>query len=136
MKGGVVAIDVKRPALWIVLGVIWVALVIYLSVASINLPQLPSSFGDKVNHSIAYGFLMIWFGQMLFSTRYCLLLAVCLVGLGMAMEFIQGTLPYRWFDPMDGVANSVGVLFGMVALWCGIGGVFRWTERRLESVNL
>ena len=83
---------------WLAVGLAMVVLVIYLSVANFHVPQLPSTFGDKINHCIAYGTLMLWFGQLFRVHRSRAVLVLLLVALGVAMEFIQGVLPYRFFD--------------------------------------
>lgn len=115
---------VKWPGVWIGGGIFWVGLVIYLSVAAVALPQLPSSIGDKINHAVAYGFLMLWFGQIFHSKLSRLYLAMAFISLGMAMEIAQGALPHRWFDLMDGLANTVGVVLGLILLAAGTDKLF------------
>jgi VanZ family protein len=42
-------------------------------------------------------------------------LALATIALGTALEFAQDLVPYRTFDPIDLVANSMGALAGYAA---------------------
>lgn len=107
-----------------------VLLVIYLSLANVVMPQVSSSFGDKINHLIAYGGLMGWFGQLFLNSRHRVLLALGFVGLGIAMEYLQGMTAYRYFDWHDALANALGVAAGLAALWLGADKILVWFESR------
>lgn len=71
--------------------------------------------GDLLAHFLLFGAMA--FATLAFSRRprqlACLALAT-LVG-ATALEFAQGLVPYRTFDPLDGVANGAGALAGYVA---------------------
>ncbi len=97
----------------------WLFVVVYASVADLNLPQIDSTRGDKANHLIAYGFLMGWFGQLLKTRKLWFAVAIGLVLMGIVMELIQGTLPHRWFDVKDAIANTLGVLVALLVLFAG-----------------
>ncbi len=114
---------------WLVLGLLMVLIVVYLSLANVRLPQVPSSAGDKFNHLIAYGVLAGWFGQ-LFTARKRILLLAFLVLLGILLEVLQGMTPYRYFDWFDAVANTLGVLTAMLALHFGADKILLWFESR------
>ena len=103
-------------------------LVVYLSLANINIPQPPSSSGDKINHLIAYGVLMGWFGQLLIVWRHRMLFALVLILLGILMEYLQGIMGYRIFDWHDALANSLGVVSGLIALRMGADKILFWFE--------
>ena len=118
---------------WFATGLALVAIVIYLSVANFHVPQIPSTLGDKINHCIAYGTLMLWFGQLFRAHRSRLVLALLLIALGIAMEFIQGVLPYRFFDWFDMLANVSGVLMSMCLLLVGAEKFLLWFEERVFS---
>lgn len=111
--------DLIYPKFWWALGGLWLIFIVYVSVADLSLPQVDSSFGDKINHLLAYGFLMGWFGQLIKKSRMWLLAAMGFMTLGMLMEIIQGTLPHRWFDLKDALANTLVVLIALVVLHCG-----------------
>ncbi|MFY0182946.1 VanZ family protein [Stenotrophomonas sp. PUT21] len=69
---------------------------------------------DKIEHFLAY-FLLASSAVQIYQRRAALVwAAVGLVGLGIGIEFAQGALTVnRMADPMDALANSVGVLAGM-----------------------
>jgi VanZ family protein len=62
-------------------------------------------------------FCTMAFGTLGFSRRpgqlACLTLAT--IACATALEFAQGLVPYRTFDPIDAVANGLGALAGYVA---------------------
>jgi len=117
---------------WFLVGVGLIGLVVYLSLAGFHLPQIPSSMGDKVNHLLAYGVLMGWFGQLYRSWRHRFIIAVALIFLGGGMEFVQGTTAHRYFEWLDAFANTMGVAGGLLALTMGADGILRWFESRLN----
>lgn len=123
--------ELKYGKGWLCLGLLWVLLVVYLSVTDLAFPQAGFDAGDKLNHLIAYGFLMGWFGQLVRSQRGRMFLIVGLCGLGLAMEFVQSALPHRWFDLLDAVANTVGILVGAGALYFGADKILSWFETKV-----
>lgn len=120
--------DLKYWNRWFFIGVGLVMLVICLSVTGFHLPQLPSTIGDKVNHLLAYGVLMGWFGQLFKQKRNRYFIATALVLLGVSMEFVQGTMSHRYFEWFDAGANTLGVLLAVVALVFGADGILRRFE--------
>ena len=101
---------------------------VYLSLARLQLPQVPSTIGDKINHLLAYGVLMGWFGQLLTNWRHRMFCALALILLGISMEFLQGMTSYRFFEWQDALANSLGVVFGLAALYFGADKILLWFE--------
>jgi len=116
---------------WFVAGLGWVALVIYLSIADLHIPQGPVIWSDKLNHFLAYGFLIGWFGQLNQPGKARVQLAVGLIVLGVVLELLQGRLPYRWFDVFDAVANTGGVMFACLLLYFGADRIFSWLVHRI-----
>jgi len=106
-----------------------------LSLANLYIPQLPSTLGDKVNHLIAYGVLMGWCGQLYTQVKERFLIAIALIGLGVAMELAQGLTFHRHFDLLDAVANGLGVFFGWLALALGADKILLWFERYVLCVK-
>lgn len=115
---------------WFAVGVVMTLVVVYLSLANIHLPQVPSTIGDKINHLIAYGALMGWFGQLFCVKKSRWLLAFYLVLLGILMEYLQSRTGYRHLDLFDAAANTLGVLLGMLALHKGADNILLWFEGR------
>jgi VanZ family protein len=107
----------RFPRFW--LGLWWLAIALTIIVCLIPPPPLdlpPNS--DKVEHFLAY-FVLAGSAVQIYRTRAALLWAcVGLVGLGVGIEFLQGALTVnRMADPMDALANSVGVLAGMALVF-------------------
>jgi len=103
----------RYPRFW--LGLWWLAIVVTITVCLIPPPPLdlpPNS--DKVEHFLAY-FVLAGSAVQIYRTRAALIWAgVGLVGLGVGIEFLQGALTdNRMADPMDALANSIGVIAGM-----------------------
>lgn len=119
---------------WFVLGIVLTLTVVFLSLADITMPQVPSTIGDKINHLIAYGVLAGWFGQLFTMLRKRIVIAIILVLLGIVMEVLQGMTAHRFFDLLDAVANTLGVLVGMLALNFGADKILVWFERRCLKV--
>ena len=103
-----------RPFL-VALGWVLVALIAYLS-----LTPAPPSFemgfeqGDKLEHFLAYGSLMLWFSQLYVRTPVRAAYALGFVALGIALEFIQPQFG-RDFELADMAADALGVALG----WAG-----------------
>ena len=91
-----------------------VAAIVWLSLTP-SPPELDFEQSDKVGHLAAYGVLMFWFSQ-LYAGRARMAYAAGFIGMGIALEFIQGQLGFRRHDGLDMVANIVGVLLGWAAV--------------------
>jgi VanZ family protein len=100
--------------LWLGAGVLWVVLVFYLSLRP-EPPEPPPQGLDKFEHVLAYGVLMFWFAHLepMRSGRWRL--ALGLVGMGVAIECLQGLIGHRQFSVADMGANGAGVLAGWLA---------------------
>lgn len=106
----------RFPRVW--LGLWWLAIAVTIVVCLIPPPPLalPQN-SDKVEHFLAY-FLLASAAVQIYRTRAALLWAGAgLVLLGVGIEFLQGALTTdRMADPMDALANSVGVVAGMAVV--------------------
>ena len=98
--------------LWIICGLGFVLLVVYLSLTpdpvDIGQPE-----GLKLDHMIAYAWLMIWFGQICRTTRQRFLFAAAFCALGVALEYLQAMTDYRGFAYSDMLFNATGVAVGL-----------------------
>jgi VanZ family protein len=98
---------------WFAAGLALVAAVIVLSL--VPLPEPPVEHGDKAEHLATYAFLMLWFAQLGAGGQRGVAAAGALIALGVGIEFLQDLTPYRKMDPVDMVANAVGVALGWLA---------------------
>ena len=77
--------------LWKMLGWVWVATVVWLSLTPIPPQPLEFDMADKLEHATAYALLMLWFCP-LYHDGARIRLGAWLVGLGVSMEILQGQI--------------------------------------------
>ncbi|MFA6904426.1 MAG: VanZ family protein [Gallionellaceae bacterium] len=113
---------------WLILGLVWVASVFYISLTSS--PPQPLSFwqADKFEHALAYGLLMLWYCQIYRQRHSRVLLSLLLIGMGVAIEYLQRETAYRTFDYADMLANATGVMLGWTWARTGLGRIFSCLE--------
>ena len=92
----------------------WAAAIVWLSLTP-SPPKLDFEHGDKLGHFGSYGLLMFLFCMVYRSRNTRLLYAAGFVLMGVGLEFIQGWLVYRTYDPLDMLANTIGVALGWAA---------------------
>jgi VanZ family protein len=113
---------------WFALGWLWVAAIFYLSL--MPHPPEPVHFrnADKLEHALAYSLLMLWFCQVYRQCTSRMLLAVLLLAMGIAIEYLQRETGYRTFEYADMLADTVGVMVGW-ACACIPGAPFRHKQQ-------
>ena len=123
--------------LWLVAGWVGVIGVVVLSL----IPPPPAILGveneDKLGHLLAYGLLMWWFAQDVLAARRRSGVALALIALGVALEFLQGWGGLRTFSVADMVADAAGVAVGWALapprlpnlLQRATAALQRWTRR-------
>lgn len=99
---------------WRRLGWALIALVVLLSLAApLPLPEIgPPDWRDKAGHLLAYATVAGWYAQLLPPGRALAGSALALVGLGGALELVQGLTPDRLPEWRDFLANTLGVALG------------------------
>ena len=103
----------RRPGLWLGLWLLALVVVCVICLVPLDgLPPLPDN-SDKVEHLLTYFVLAAGAVQLFGGCRSLLVAALGLMVLGIGIEFAQGMTAYRSADPMDALANSIGVLLGM-----------------------
>lgn len=114
--------------LWISVGVLMVLFVAASSIMALPAPVKAIMLHDKAVHTLAYAGLMGWFSQIYRHDLTRLILAIALVCMGVAIEFIQGMTSTRQFDVLDMVANTSGVLLSWALAYTWVGGILVWLE--------
>lgn len=115
--------------LWILIGL---ALIAALAAGSLwptlPMPMPPFSWSDKFMHFIAYFLIATWFAALV-KPHKLWLLGIALVVLGAGLEGAQWLGGQRHAEWADGIANTLGVVSGLLlSLWF-TGGMLQ----RLES---
>jgi VanZ family protein len=124
----------RLTALWQGLAWLLVGMAVWLSLGPPGAVEavwvLPIPFSDKLGHFLAYAGLMVWFAG-LYRREHHLLVAQYLFIFGLLMELTQGGLSHRSAEFGDMIANTAGILAGLLSAWAGLGHWCEWTERRL-----
>jgi hypothetical protein len=126
------SMPLRFKRIWIVLGIGFVALVVYLSLTP-DPPDLGAPNGLKIGHLLAYGWLMIWFAQIHRAAGPRLLLAAAFCTLGIALEYMQGMTDYRGFEYSDMLINSTGVALGLAMAYTPLQNGLRALEALMQG---
>ncbi|MFV2033458.1 MAG: VanZ family protein [Gammaproteobacteria bacterium] len=117
----------QMPRLWFTLAY---ALVLGVGVLSlIPGPDIGSS--DKFVHFLTYAVLSAGFSLIVEHRKSLWLVLFGLIAYGFLLEFLQGLTSYRFKDMADALANSLGVITGLVFYFTPFHGIFRRLERWL-----
>jgi len=121
--------QLKYTKLWLVIGALQIILIGYLSLTP-NPPDTGIDNGDKIGHFMAYGLLMGWFAQIYIQWKPRLWLMAMFISMGVLLEILQGMTGYRSYSYADMVANSSGVLMGLVLSQGPMAQLLQQFERR------
>lgn len=114
--------------LWYGVGVAMILAVMVGSLLNFSQP-LPLENVDKLHHLVAYALLMYWWGMVQPRRRWQW--ALFLVGMGIALEFLQSMTPYRTLDTRDMMFNTAGVALAGLLLASGADQLLPWLDQRL-----
>lgn len=114
--------------LWWSCGILLVVVVWYQSLSATPIESPAFEGGDKLGHFLVYFGLMSWFAQLYHRSAHHGLLCV-FVGMGVALEILQGQTGYRMFEYADMLANSTGALLA----WGLARGGYKDLMMRFES---
>jgi VanZ family protein len=119
----------RHYRLWLAMGWGLVVLIVYLSLGP-PLPTSPVADVDKLEHLLAYLSLTLWFGA-LYAGRTRLLYALGFLIMGALLEWMQAATPYRFPDPIDMLANALGVGCGLALAYTRASWFLEFVDRRL-----
>lgn len=123
----------QHAKIWHSLSWLFVVIVIILSLdkPSANItPLFPHM--DKVGHALAYATLSLCFNQLYSGRVKHLIICLLLAALGIALEFAQSLTGYRMFEINDMIANTSGVIVGLLlAIHTHFGHLFLTIEKLL-----
>jgi len=126
----------RHPRLWLVLWLLAIALVIALSLGPpLSLPQAPK-YTDKIEHALAYCLLAAAAVQLFGSRRALAIAGLGLVLMGAGLEWAQGAYTdNRMQDPLDALANTLGVLLGLATALTPLRDLLLRLERRVAGAR-
>ena len=118
-------LSLQYKPIWIFASMVLVLAVVWGSLQTVFSGAAPKGF-DKVEHFSTYMFLAVWFTGLLHRPRYWVA-ALALMVLGLTMEIAQSAMQTgRVGDPSDMVANTGGVVAGVLVALLVTGG---WAQR-------
>lgn len=100
---------------WRALGWAGVAAVATLSLVPVPPEAVAAAGGDKLVHFAGYTLLGAWFGQLHHESAARWRVLAGLVLLGVALEGLQGLVPWRSMNGWDALANAAGAAAGLLA---------------------
>lgn len=120
----------RYPRVWLAAGWGLVAAVCGGSLLPATTVGAVGTIHDKLLHAGSYLVLMLWFAG-LYPRRRHGMIAALLLGLGVVLELLQGTVTSRQAEAMDVVANAAGLLTGLALSMFLLEGWCRRVEQRL-----
>ena len=127
--------QLRYRQLWLVIGISIIIGIIYLSLTSRGIPVIGNNVNDKLLHTLGYFGLMLWFCQIYNGRIQRFVLMVVFILMGVSLEFLQDYGGVRHFEIADMVANSVGVILGLLAAVKGLDGILAWFENLVRQVD-
>jgi hypothetical protein len=132
-------LDPMRPLrhlkFYVAFGLTYVTFIIYECLIPHPLQILPPfPHVDKLEHLVAFGLMMGWFGQLAVERRLRSRLALAFMALGGLIEILQGAMGLgRSMEFGDFVADAVGVLMAHWMTRQRGGLVLVWWERKMGA---
>lgn len=126
-------LELKHRKAWLIGG--WALVMAAVVVCLVPGRELPNTgIGDKWEHFICYGVLTTYFAGLYPRSSYWKI-ALALLAMGIGIEFAQGAMKLgRSADVRDVMANSIGIVLGLIVSWAGLGRwaqtIASWTGRR------
>ena len=114
----------------------WIALAYFflLVVGILSLMPTPDLGGsDKIAHFVTYAFLSAVFSLIAEQRKSLWLILIGLIGYGLLLEFLQSLTSYRQGDIADAIANSLGVMTGLVFYFSPLRRILRQVDGWLMS---
>lgn len=119
--------------LWLFIGLLLVAAVIFLSLTASFPPQLIIDDDLKLNHVLAYAVLMAYFAQLVISSRAAWFIAALFIIMGIILEYLQGQTGYRTFSYYDMLAGYVGVSFGFIVSKTPLKNSLAYIDKKIAA---
>ena len=127
-----VEFELQHRKIWLGIGYILLVGVAVSSLIPVSAPAPEVS--DPLLHFLTYALLSGWFSLIVKrpGTLWAVLLG--LITFGLLMEFLQGLTGYRMREIGDAIANSLGVLVGLVCHFSPLRRVLMKVDHYLNSL--
>jgi len=103
----------RYAKLWLTLGWLLVAVIIFLSLWPKPPQPLEFEQSDKLSHIMAYMILVLWFANIYPQRSSRFQLSIGFFAMGVCLELLQGMTEYREFSYTDMLANGLGILLAL-----------------------
>jgi VanZ family protein len=121
------------PRMWISAGVLLVVIVMSGSLVPGDYVHGAMDWNDKVTHALTYTGLTLWFTGIFPRSRYAWVV-LAIFAFGALIEILQAVMPFgRHGDFADLIANSSGILLGLMLAIFWLEGWPQWVEARLRQ---
>jgi VanZ family protein len=86
---------------------------------------------DKIAHFVSYAALSAWFSLIVEQRKSLWRILIGLISYGLLLELLQSFTSYRFGDFADVVANSLGVITGLVFYFSPLRSILRKVDNWL-----
>ncbi len=122
-------LELRLAKFWFLL-----AYILLLGLGILSLIPAPDIGGsDKIAHFAAYAVLSAWFSLLVEQRKSLWVVLIGLIGYGLLLEFLQSLTSYRQGDIADAIANSLGVMTGLVFYFSPLRRILRQVDGWLMS---
>ena len=108
----------------------YATLILVAVLSLMPVPETAVNVSDKVMHFVVYFILSAGFMVLVRQQSNIVKVAIGLVLYGVALEFLQGLTGYRMMEFLDMVANSSGVVAGLLVRLTPMPVWFRMLEAK------
>jgi uncharacterized membrane protein len=113
--------ELRFARYWFVLAYMMVLVLGILSL--IPGPDIGGS--DKIAHFVSYAALSAWFSLIVQQRKTLWRILIGLISYGLLLELLQSLTSYRFGDLADVIANSLGVIAGLVFYFSPLRRILR-----------
>lgn len=106
--------DFRRPRFWLGTWITMLAATVLVCLLPMPHSVPTVDHFDKFEHLAGYAILAAYAAMLFATPRARLRAGGMLILLGLALEGMQGWVPWRSADPLDAMANTVGVALGLL----------------------
>ena len=125
------SLKLKLLWLWYLSGAAMLSLVAFLSL----MPAPDIGVNDKVSHLLTYAILAGWFSLLIERRGGLLWIMIGLIGYGGSIELLQGMSADRYPEWGDLLANTLGIMLGLISYFTPLPRLLRIVDGRLAGLR-